>query len=95
MQNEKLDGHVNKERMISVRVTDADYDKINAFAAQFSLAVGTYLRMVGLLGHLPFVIPKGSAEAVPGVVRVKGIEEKAIRVERASERRKVRVRAAS
>ena len=64
-----------KTRNINIRVTEAEYEKINQFAASFNLPTGMYLRMLGLLGYLPIRTTQAISTVLEGV-QVTGVREK-------------------
>jgi hypothetical protein len=64
-----------KTRDIHIRISEKDFNEISSNAEALGLPVGTYLRLLGLLGIAPFI-----ARELPGSgrfqsFRVDGVEE--------------------
>ncbi len=86
MEKENTDsGRLNKERIISVRVTETEFAKIHGYATQFNLGTGTYLRLSGLLGHLPYAVQL--TPTVPGAKKISEVTEISAQSAPAAERR--------
>lgn len=64
-----------KDKRIEMRVSEKDYAEISSNASALGLPVGTYLRMLGMLGIAPFI-----SKALPGSSRfqkytIDGVED--------------------
>lgn len=50
-----------RNKMLTIKVNVEEFDKINSHAKDFHLATGTYLRLLGLAGGLPFKAKAGGS----------------------------------
>lgn len=63
-----------KTKSISIRMTAAEMDKVDQFAAEFNLPTGMYIRLCALLGYLPYAVTR-SGPTVPGAQKVENVKE--------------------
>src|SRR5580765_3886770 len=63
-----------KTRSISIRMTVAEMEKVDQFAAEFNLPTGMYMRLCALLGYMPYSTTR-SGPTVPGAVKVERVTE--------------------
>ena len=64
-----------KTKSISIRMTVAEMDKIDKFAAEFNLPTGMYMRLCSLLGYLPYAVTRSGPTVQGGVKRVRSVTE--------------------